>query len=554
MNLAWFTAQIRASCLAFAIVAACLLPGLIGHDPWKQDEAYTFGVVLNILETGHWVVPTLAGEPFMEKPPLYYLAAAATSKALSPFLPAHDGARVASLIFMAIGLAFSALAARHLFGPGRGRRAALLLVACPSLVSHAHEMITDTALFAGFAIAFYGMARALDRPRLAGALLGTGVGIGFMSKGLVEPAMVGLAALLLPIAFRTWRRRAYLSTLAWAAAFAAPWLLAWPIGLLHAHPREFVAWFWTNNLGRYFGFARVGAGDEPWFYTTTIPWFTFPAGPIALWAAWRLANNRGWATSQGLQLSLAMSVAIVAVLSTAATSRSIYLMPLLIPVAVLAATAVDEVPRKVAMAATGAMALLTAAFITWVWVIWGSGVASGLAPRVEALAGILPADFRFDFEPALVAGALLVTALWVAVALSRRPGTTPLQRWTASIAAVWGVPMTLLLPWIDHAKSFRDPFLELSRHHAAPGCVASAGLGEPQRAMLHYVAGIKTARLEVGGAPCEYLLVQLSNEDAAARLPSGSWSLVWQGSRPGELRERFLLYRLATESRNVAAR
>jgi hypothetical protein len=229
-------------------------------------------------------------------------------------------------------------------------------------------------------------------------------------------------------------------------------------------------------------------------------------------------------------------------------------MPLLIPVAVLAAAAVDEVPRKVATTATAAMALLTAAFIAWVWGIWGSGVSSGLPPHVEALAGILPADFRFEFEPGLVAGALLITALWAVVLFSRKTGATPLQRWTASIAAVWGIPMTLLLPWLDHAKSFREPFVELSRHHASSACVASAGLGEPQRAMLHYMAGIKTARLEVGGAPCEYLLLQVSKEDAAARLPTGSWSLVWQGSRPGELREKFLLYRLATESSNVAVR
>src|SRR5438309_5020008 len=54
-----------------ALIVTYLLPGVVGHDPWKQDEAYTFGIVLHMLESGDWVVPTLAGQPFMEKPPLF---------------------------------------------------------------------------------------------------------------------------------------------------------------------------------------------------------------------------------------------------------------------------------------------------------------------------------------------------------------------------------------------------------------------------------------------------------------------------------------------------
>ena len=48
---------------------ACVLPGIIGHDPWKADEGYTFGNNYDLLQTGDWVVAHFAGEPFMEKPP-----------------------------------------------------------------------------------------------------------------------------------------------------------------------------------------------------------------------------------------------------------------------------------------------------------------------------------------------------------------------------------------------------------------------------------------------------------------------------------------------------
>src|SRR5258705_457146 len=44
-------------------LAAWVLFGLAGHDPWKPDEAYTFGLLWHILERGEWLVPTLGGEP-----------------------------------------------------------------------------------------------------------------------------------------------------------------------------------------------------------------------------------------------------------------------------------------------------------------------------------------------------------------------------------------------------------------------------------------------------------------------------------------------------------
>ena len=54
------------------ICAAWILPGLIGHDPWKPDEAMVFGVINSMLRDGAWVVPTIAGTTTHDYPPLYY--------------------------------------------------------------------------------------------------------------------------------------------------------------------------------------------------------------------------------------------------------------------------------------------------------------------------------------------------------------------------------------------------------------------------------------------------------------------------------------------------
>jgi len=59
-----------------SLVAGTIVCGMVKHrtgkgmNPWQSDDAYSFGLVYHILQSGDWLVPTLAGEPHMDKPPL----------------------------------------------------------------------------------------------------------------------------------------------------------------------------------------------------------------------------------------------------------------------------------------------------------------------------------------------------------------------------------------------------------------------------------------------------------------------------------------------------
>ncbi|MCC8190347.1 MAG: UDP phosphate-alpha-4-amino-4-deoxy-L- arabinose arabinosyl transferase, partial [Planctomycetes bacterium] len=125
-----------------------IIPGLLGHEPWKPDEGYTIGMVMHIVESGDWVVPMLAGEPFMEKPPLFYGTAALLARAFSPwFLPVHQAMALAAALYMALTVTFTFLAGREVGGREAGLTAALGLLGCLGLVVRAHSAITDTALW-----------------------------------------------------------------------------------------------------------------------------------------------------------------------------------------------------------------------------------------------------------------------------------------------------------------------------------------------------------------------------------------------------------------------
>ncbi|MBU4427725.1 MAG: glycosyl transferase, partial [Verrucomicrobia bacterium] len=60
------------------VIVLCLLISLAGignHDLWTPDEPREAALSLNMSRTGDWLIPRLAGEPFVEKPPLFYIVA-----------------------------------------------------------------------------------------------------------------------------------------------------------------------------------------------------------------------------------------------------------------------------------------------------------------------------------------------------------------------------------------------------------------------------------------------------------------------------------------------
>lgn len=538
-----------------AMVGSYLVPGLVGHDPWKQDETYIFGIIHHLLETGDWVVPTMAGEPFMEKPPLYYWVAGLFAKSLSPWLPLHDGARLATGFFMLLTCAAAGWTARQWWGKGSGRFAVLSLLACLGLVYHSHLMLTDVPLLTGFAVAVAGFVDAEQGRLRAGALLGTGIGIAFMAKGVLGLGVFGVAALALPLLFARWRTRGYVLSLRIAFLCALPWLLIWPVALYRRSYDLFMDWFWLNNIGRFFGFsvAQLGAPHTDGFWISTLPWFTFPALPLALYTLWQRRARA--LESAAAQVCLLVFGVMLAVLGTAASARDNYALPLLLPVAILAAPAVRSLPARLDLCFDWSARLLFGAFALLVWAAWFVMMWTSAPPQWAFLLRYLPADFHpsFDAGNLLFAAVLTALALYVMRLVAAMPGRG-LISWVSGITLSWLLLASLWLPWVDHAKSYRSVFQSMQasmpRHY---DCVSSFNLGESERAMLRYFAGITTHREEVEpAADCELLLVDGTIDDMPAQFDTPHWSLVWQGGRPGDGRERLWLFSSRPMAGNIA--
>jgi 4-amino-4-deoxy-L-arabinose transferase-like glycosyltransferase len=520
---------------------AWMIPGLIGHDPWKPDEAYSFGLVYHILKSGDWVVPTLAGEPFMEKPPLFYITAALFARAFGWILPLHDAARLAAGFYMALTFGAIGLTARELHGRGHGWVGVLLLLGSVGLVERAHQLLTDISQLTGFAFALYGLALSLRRPVGGGVSLGVGVGLAFMSKGLLGPGCMGLLCLALPLAFASWRTKRYLVTLACAALAAAPFLLIWPALLYQRSPELFNEWFYTNNFGRFLGRNQLGPKSVPGQYLGILIWYALPTWPLAAWAAWH--KRRELRANPALHLPLAMFLVIFIVLSVSRDARDLYAMPMLAPLAVLAVPGLLTLRRGASNALLWFSVLFFAFFLLVGWFYWVALDLELPARLNRHLLRMQPGYTSHLSWVELIFG-VLYTAGWIWILrTTRRSPERPLVFWASGITMVWGLLLILFVDYADVGKSYRTMVYSLQA--ALPkryDCISSYNLGEPQRALLQYFGGIETYRETEPSRKreCHVLLVQ--GFWNYILVPSPHWHKIWEGARPGDNKELFQLY------------
>ncbi len=541
----------RRHLLITLLCTAWILPGLIGHDPWKTDDAHTFGVVYDMLKGGSWLTPTLAGEAYLDEPPLYYLTALLTATLASPLLPLHDGARLATGLYMALTLLFCGMAGRELHGKGNGAIAGLLLMGCFGLVLRGHEAITDVAALAGFALAYYALALALRRALAGGLLLGAALGMVFLSQGILETLILALIVATLPAVSAAWRTRGYARALLVALPVAVPLMAAWPLALHLRSPALLDLWLQQD----FYALLR-SADRDSLFYLRIMPWHAWPVWMLGLWSLWSLRSRwfpwsrrvlqdtpRAPYATPAVVLPLTGFVVTLLLLSLASNPRDLYALALLPALALLAAPAARSLRRGAANAWLWFSITGVTFFIVVAWFYW-TGLELGVPARLHGHLHRLQPGYTPGFKWLPFALAACYTVAWfVLLAKLKRSPEKPAVVWAAGIAVLWGLTATLFVGWVDTGKSYRAVFTSMQQSLPTQyGCVSSRNLGKSQRAMLHYYADVITYRDEVTARrrDCELLLTQGT---VAEETPlDGKWLKIWEGYRPGDKVERYRLY------------
>lgn len=523
-----------------ALLAVFIVAGLIGHDPWKNDDAITIGVVTDMLHRGHWLAPYLADQAYPDAP-LYYWTAAVSGALFSPLLPLHDAIRLASGLWVALVLFLLYRAGREWHGdepaPHEFAIASVLAMAgCLGFLVHAHEAQPMLVALAGHAAAYWALALIPRKPKRAALILGLALGLGFLGNGLA-PMLALLPLALAAIAMAADRRRAswvVLGGCSLGIAIAAPW----PVLLAALQPAYFEQWLASElaQLGKPASMARAA-----WNYLVLLPWFAWPALPVALWSLWSKRRLLKHPSYRLPIIGLAVVWLSLSITFEARTSSALLLLP---PLALLAAPGVATLRRGAANAFDWFGVMTFSLFCVLAWIGWTAMIA-GWPERLARQVARLTPGFAGEFRLLPFVLALVATIAWAWLLTTGQKQRSPwrgLVHWLGGLTALWLLLMTLWLPWIEYGKSYRSVGLALKQTlPAKSACVAGRNISDANRALIDYYANI-AVRTDGRAQRCNWLLVL---REARGNAAMDGWTIVREMSRPRVRDERFVLYRRA---------
>ena len=508
------------------LCVAWLLPGLVGHAPWKGGDGEHFVQLWLLLQSG------ATPQAVSATPPLYYWVAIATAWLTAPILELADGARLASGLFIALALFFVARAARVLYGAEAGWAAALTLLGCMGLLVRGHELNAATAQFAAAAIMLYGIA-SLPQGTRSGRLfggagaLGGGAALMLLAGGAAEALLFLLLAALLPLVLANYRSPAALRALAWGVVGALMAGTAWLAFLTSQQ----IPWIHALNLQRWLG----TDGLRPGYYLGILGWYAWPAWPLAAWAVFR--GRRQWRTP-GIVLPVVALAGLLGLYAFDAHPSEKQGLILLLPLALLGAAGLFSLRRGAANALLW-FALMLFGFIGLVlWVYWSAhdlGTPQRLARRLVKLGMTGVGELR----PWALAAGLVVTLIWIGfLTRVQRSPLRPILVWTASMTFIWVLLMALFLAPLDRRLSYASVGDVLAAKVPLGACIQSHEVRSDQRLLLAYHSGRPLIPADVG---CDWLLVETRRHTTEPHV-SVDWIKQWEGARPGDRIDRFHLY------------
>ena len=469
--------------LSAAAIAFCLFGNLGAIGLTGPDEPRYAWIARAMAETGDWVTPRLYGQPWFEKPILYYWAAAI---GFLLHLPAEWAARLPSAFAaLATAIAIGSLAKKHYGGSANSPASPALLAPLAfatsvAAIGFARAATPDMLFSASIALAMAcaasvfrraGALRSADQSTISAArsdrtsllLFGIFLGLGVLAKGPAAVVLAGGSIAIWALVTKSWRaafRLAHPIAIAAFCVIALPWYAI----CARRNPDFLHVFLWQHNVERYA--TPMFQHRQPFWYfvpvalLATLPW-TVLLWP-ALQEALRLRREKAWAGSPGFFFACWALWPIV-FFSFSQSKLPGYILPAIPPLALVGAIALS---RVISENAPRIRALMRAIAATWLVIGIAASVASS---RAKAPPGLAYLNFgRLVLSPGLFGAliALAVAAVLIAAALRARPATAILLC-AVLTACVLEIASLKILPVLDSALSAR-PHAEFMRNDQHP--------------------------------------------------------------------------------------
>lgn len=297
--------------LAAVVFYVCILEsagvlGMVG-----PDEPRYAAIAREMAHTGDWVTPRLHGQPWFEKPVLYYWAAAVSFKM---FGVTEAAARLPSALSALIALLAMVFVARRWYGDSSALAFLLIFPSSVAAIGFGRAATTDmpfaaclTVAVAAAAVQLFPAEKEQTRnPWRRGAplLWGAALGLAVLAKG---PAAVVLACGSLgawALVAGRWKEALRLAHPLAAGAFVTV-ALPWYVLCAARNPDFFRVFVIEHNFQRFL--TPVFRHEQPfWFFGPILllgllPW-TALLVPLAR-EGWRAVRSGGWRQSPSVYLA-----------------------------------------------------------------------------------------------------------------------------------------------------------------------------------------------------------------------------------------------------------
>lgn len=550
------------------LLALCIIYGLSGlflRDPWKNEDAAGFGVMWTLAHGGlqDWLLPNIVGRPHVEDGPLVFWIGALMIKLFGWLLGAADAARLSTALFFFVTcasiwygayllgrraevqpfeFAFGGQPKARDYGRTLADGALLIFLACVGLAQRGHETTAQVGQMYCIALMLYGLIRSLDKPNQGALWLGLGIGAFALASGPVMPLALTASLLLATWVCpqRSWRRVLSIS-LPLALAIVLAWFAAAYFGADERSDAVAYIREWSRFDRRMYG---VPLPEVLGFIARNLLLYTWPIWPLAIWA-WHSWGGMRRAPHIVLPLALLLPQLVLLVMQqNGGDMQYILLLP---PLAMLATFGLPTLKRSIINAIDWFAVFSFTILCGFVWLIWIAKL-TGYPPKIARNVYRLLPGYVPEFSVVALLAALLVTAAWILI-VRWRVSRAPKVIWrsvvisAAGATLMWVLMMTLWLPTINYAKTYRD--VAEAAAMALPStyqCVQPIRMGDAQLASFAYFGHIRF------GGPEDNCDVLLRHDPQSYGDPTSisrfQWRLIWEGRRPSDRDERFRMYHL----------
>lgn len=531
--------------------AAYVIPGLFGRDPWKNEDIASFGHMWSLaLGQASLLHPNVGGVLPVSGGILPYWLGGGFIAALTPWVDPALAARIPFALLLSLILSLTWYTTYHLartdaaqplplafggealpqdYARAMADGALLALIASLGLLQLGHETTPELLQLTGSALFLYSLAAAQYHPRQASWAAVLSLPIMAASGSPAVAVMLGLVGSVICLLSRHTELRRHLRWVALATLLAAA--LATALSL-----SELSGWAWRVALPRRWS-------ELP----QLLIWFTWPTLPLAVLTAWHWRRQIMYR-----HIAVPLFTALVGVIASAAMgANERALLTALPPLAVLAAFALPILQRSLG----AALDWFSVCFFTvCAGLIWLGYVAiqSGHPTRTAAqIAKLVPGTTAYFSWGALIAAAV-GTLLWLGLVRWRTARHShavwkSLVLPAGGVALCWLLFMTLWLPILDQARSYRALISRMPAHVPPHSLVCSPGTPVGLLTAMEYFGGY-----QVNGVPgthlshasqCDVLVLRTAGRTPAPEVHG--WVKVARYSQRTRNSEQIVIYRKA---------